>query len=48
MNNKTAALLCLLYVFSPVDLAPELVLGPVGLVDDFVIGLIGLRKLVQG
>jgi uncharacterized membrane protein YkvA (DUF1232 family) len=42
--NKLKALVCLIYVLSPVDLAPELVLGPFGLVDDVVVALVGIRS----
>ena len=41
--NTLKALVCLIYVISPIDLLPEAILGPFGLVDDVVIGLVGLR-----
>jgi len=31
--------LALLYIISPVDLLPELLLGPVGLADDVAVGI---------
>ena len=31
--------LTLLYIISPVDLLPELLLGPVGYVDDVAVGI---------
>lgn len=40
--------LMLVYVFSPVDLMPELVLGPLGLGDDALVVLLTLRSLVRG
>src|SRR5688572_1518608 len=36
MGNKLKAILCLIYVLSPIDLMPEAVLGPLGLADDVV------------
>jgi hypothetical protein len=33
-RHTVVVVLCLLYMFSPVDMLPELLLGPFGLVDD--------------
>mgnify|MGYP001095324275 CR=1 FL=1 len=43
LMNKFKAVVCLLYVLSPIDLIPEAALGPFGLADDIVVGLVGLR-----
>ncbi len=48
MSRYAIALLCFVYVISPVDLMPELLLGPFGLADDLVVGLIGVRALLRG
>ena len=37
------ALLCGVYVFSPVDFAPEAVLGPFGLIDDLGAVVMGVN-----
>jgi hypothetical protein len=34
MRHSVVVVLCVLYMISPVDLLPELLLGPFGLVDD--------------
>jgi uncharacterized membrane protein YkvA (DUF1232 family) len=44
--NLRLALLCFIYVVSPIDLVPEVALGPLGLGDDVIAGLIGLRSLI--
>ena len=31
--------LCGIYILSPIDFLPEILLGPLGLLDDFVAGL---------
>lgn len=45
------AVLGILYILSPIDLAPELVLGPLGLIDDagmLVPVLLALRRWQKG
>ncbi len=39
------ALLCLVYVGSPVDLAPEIVFGPFGLIDDAGAAVAGIAAI---
>lgn len=41
------AVICLLYVLSPIDLAPELIFGPVGLADDAGIAAFGIFNFVK-
>lgn len=41
--SKFKAIICLIYVLSPLDLIPEAALGPFGLADDIVVGLVGMR-----
>ena len=44
-------LICLLYILSPVDLVPEIILGPLGLVDDIgllMFGVASAKKWWQG
>ena len=43
--NIIIALLALLYIVSPVDLLPEVILGPIGLIDDAIVFLIGVAPL---
>ena len=31
--------LCGIYILSPIDFLPEILMGPLGLVDDFIAGL---------
>lgn len=38
------ALLMPVYLISPVDLAPEVVLGPIGLIDDIVVLVAGVAS----
>lgn len=40
------ALLCGVYCISPVDLAPEIVLGPFGLVDDLGVAIAGVGSAI--
>ena len=39
--------ICLLYIVSPIDLAPELVLGPFGFADDAGIAAFGIFNFVK-
>ena len=48
MKRYGTVLCCFLYVCSPVDILPEVLLGPAGVPDDIVVGLIGVRKLFWG
>lgn len=38
------AVICGVYTLSPIDVAPELVLGPFGLIDDLVAAIIGFMS----
>jgi hypothetical protein len=38
---------CVLYVFSPVDLLPEALLGPFGLPDDLIVIVIGVKAALS-
>ncbi len=41
--SKFKAIICLIYVLSPIDLVPEAALGPFGLADDAIAAIVGLR-----
>jgi uncharacterized membrane protein YkvA (DUF1232 family) len=38
------AVLCLIYVFSPIDFLPEIALGPAGLLDDLGAVFVGIAS----
>lgn len=42
-----ALILALLYLISPVDLIPELILGPIGFIDDIVLIFAALIYIAQ-
>ncbi len=44
---KGVALLGVAYIFSPIDLLPEVILGPIGLVDDLLVVAGTLSHLVN-
>ncbi len=44
MKGMILVLVCFVYVFSPVDLVPEVVFGPFGLVDDLGVAVAGVVK----
>ncbi len=46
-GSKAIAFLGLAYVFSPIDLIPEIFLGPLGLLDDILIVGLALSRLVN-
>ena len=48
MTRSQAVGLCILYVISPIDIAPEIILGPIGLFDDAIVILMGIRKALHG
>jgi len=39
------AMILMLYVLSPIDFVPELLLGPIGLIDDVVAVLVAFQVL---
>jgi uncharacterized membrane protein YkvA (DUF1232 family) len=39
--------LCFLYIISPIDLMPEIILGPFGLVDDFGALFLAIKTIKQ-
>ena len=41
------AIICLVYVLSPLDLAPELILGPIGVIDDAGVALFGFYNAAK-
>lgn len=45
LRGGLALLICLLYIVSPVDFFPEVLLGPIGLTDDVIVALGVARKL---
>lgn len=47
LGAKGLALLGVGYIFSPIDLLPEVLLGPIGLVDDLLVVAATLSKLVN-
>ncbi|MCZ6783252.1 MAG: YkvA family protein [Proteobacteria bacterium] len=47
MGSKAIAFLGLAYVFSPIDLIPEIFLGPLGLLDDILVVGLALSQLVN-
>jgi uncharacterized membrane protein YkvA (DUF1232 family) len=47
LGAKAVALLGVGYIFSPIDLLPEVILGPIGLVDDLLVVAATLSKLVN-
>jgi uncharacterized membrane protein YkvA (DUF1232 family) len=42
MKHVMVAIFSILYVVSPIDFLPEIVLGPVGAVDDIAAAIIGI------
>ena len=48
MRHSVVVVLCVLYLFSPVDLLPELLLGPLGLPDDVLALLVGIGAVILG
>ena len=40
--------LVIIYVISPIDLLPEIVLGPIGLIDDAIAIVIGMLAVMGG
>lgn len=47
LGSKVVALLGLSYIFSPIDLLPEAVLGPIGLIDDLLVVGAALSRIVN-
>lgn len=50
MKQVLVAIFCALYVISPVDFLPEIVLGPAGAIDDIaavVIGIMSAKKALS-
>lgn len=47
-RHTVVVVLCVLYLFSPVDLLPELLLGPLGLPDDVLALLVGIGAVILG
>ena len=47
MKKFLFAFACGVYVLSPIDLMPEVVLGPFGLLDDLGAGIAGIVSLKQ-
>ena len=39
MGKIVIIVLCGIYILSPIDFLPEILLGPLGLLDDFIAGL---------
>ncbi len=37
-------IVCCIYILSPIDLAPEALLGPFGLADDLVVFMYAIRR----
>ncbi len=46
-SEKVVALAGLVYLVSPIDLVPSLLLGPIGLVDDLLVASATLSRLVN-
>jgi len=40
-------IIAILYIISPVDFFPEVILGPIGLIDDLFVGLIALAVFLK-
>lgn len=44
-RNLIIGFAAIMYVLSPIDIIPEIVLGPFGLLDDFAIILFAIKRL---
>ena len=44
-RNLIIGIAAIIYVLSPIDIIPEIVLGPFGLLDDFAIILFAIKRL---
>jgi len=45
--HKLIPPLALLYILSPVDIAPEIIFGPLGLIDDVGVAIFALEFFIQ-
>lgn len=45
--HKLIPALAVLYLFSPIDLLPEALVGPLGVIDDVTIMLLALRAFIH-
>lgn len=50
MKKVLTALVCMVYIVSPIDFMPEVVLGPLGVVDDcgaLIAGIVSLKQAIS-